>query len=119
MSKPISFQFVVVSLAALLLPACGSDKAPIPPVAPVVQPMPEEGLLGEEAASDANASEPASDTSEKPKTEEPAIDTSKSSSGNGDADLTGVDSKSEGSNGKSDSAKSKSGRTKYKHKTTP
>lgn len=105
---------------ALSLSACGADKPAIPPVAPVVQPMPQEGLFGEEAASD-TSDEESLDTSSKAdeskasdKTKAPEKAESKPASSSGESESPSADKASEPSSGKAE--KPKQSHTKYKHK---
>ena len=63
MSKLVCVRFAWLGAAALLLSACGTEKPAIPPVAPVVQPMQEEGLLGEDSAGETTLEDDASETS--------------------------------------------------------
>ncbi|HMJ15765.1 MAG TPA: hypothetical protein VK524_30320 [Polyangiaceae bacterium] len=114
--KPVCVKFAWVGAAALILFACGSDKPAIPPVAPVVQPMQEEGLFGDDSAGDTSLED--SDKPAPASGSEGEGSSSSSSAGTADekekspskADDAGAAASDEKSD---DAAKAKS-RTKYK-----
>ena len=121
MAKLVRVRFTWLSAAALLLLACGTEKPAIPPVAPVVQPLQEEGLLGDDSAGETNLEDESLDTSSGSTSSE-----TDSAASSGSADKTeevdkspykaGSDGGAAGSDDKTeDTAKTKS-RTKYKSK---
>lgn len=118
MSKLVCVKFASLSAAAFLLLACGTDKPAIPPVAPVVQPMQEEGLFGDDSAGETTLEGESEDTSESatPSESESASSTDKSGEPEKSPYKASTDAgAASSSDDKAEETKPKS-RTKYKNK---
>ncbi|HEY6559671.1 MAG TPA: hypothetical protein VI072_20455 [Polyangiaceae bacterium] len=118
MSKLVCVKFASLSAAAFLLLACGTDKPAIPPVAPVVQPMQEEGLFGDDSAGETTLEDEAEGTSGSATSSE--SDSASSADKSAETEKSPYKASSDAgaasaSDDKAEETKSKS-RTKYKSK---